>query len=371
MYDVELGHVAGLVAGAIVIPIAWLVLRELHLVARKHAWAAHFLDGYDAASTLTKTSAALILVSGAVHLALVPSHLGAEGVTAVLFLIDGLALVGVSLAAFTRTWWRRPARWLLLANLFAYIVWTVAGWEASDQVGIATKMVELVALGMVMRPSIGQRRTWPRRVWRAIRLPLIATVTSIGVWVGGLVHPDAVHVHAGALLQAVPAAATTAQRQAATQLLAATRTAIGRYSDPATAVRDGFEPGPISDADPLVHFTNKANDGAILDPSHPQALVYIRTKHGLMLAGAMFQMPRVGQWGPDPGGPLTQWHQHEGICFTPFGFAFSLESPFWTCPVGAISVTTPPMLHVWTIDNPKGQFAADLDQNLQRRLQAG
>ena len=369
MYDVEPGHVAGLVAGVLIVPIAWLVLRELRLRAGNRGWAARFLSGYGAALALTKMSAALILVSGAVHLALVPGHLGDKGLTALLFLMDGLALVAVSLMAFTTTWWRRLARWLLLANLFAYVVWTVAGWEASDQVGIATKLVELVALGMVMRLSVGQRRTWPRRVWRATRLPLVTTVTAIGVWMGGLVHPDALHIHAGALLQAVPATPTLAQRKAASELLTATRTSIGRYADPTAAVRAGFKAGPVSDADPLVHFTNDANNRDILDPTRPQALVYVNTKHGLLLAGAMFQMPSAGQWGPDPGGPLTQWHQHEGICFTPFGFAFSLESPFWTCPVGAISVTTPPMLHVWIIDNPKGPFSADLDPDLQHRLQ--
>jgi hypothetical protein len=83
----------------------------------------------------------------------------------------------------------------------------------------------------------------------------------------------------------------------------------------------------------------------------------------------MYQMPRSGQWGPDPGGPLTQWHQHEGICFSPFGFEFSLETPFWTCPVGSASITTPPMLHVWIIDNGKaGPFSADLDKTVQREL---
>jgi hypothetical protein len=84
----------------------------------------------------------------------------------------------------------------------------------------------------------------------------------------------------------------------------------------------------------------------------------------------MYQMKRAGQWGPDPGGPLTQWHQHEGICFSPLGFEFSFETPFWTCPVGSTSITTPPMLHVWIIDNGKnGPFAADLDTTVQRELQ--
>jgi hypothetical protein len=38
--------------------------------------------------------------------------------------------------------------------------------------------------------------------------------------------------------------------------------------------------------------------------------------------------------------------------------------------VGSTSITTPPMLHVWIIDNGKeGPFAADLDKTVQQKLQ--
>jgi len=83
-----------------------------------------------------------------------------------------------------------------------------------------------------------------------------------------------------------------------------------------------------------------------------------------VLLGAMFQMPRLNEFGPDPGGPLTAWHQHENICFTPFGFEFSLMTPFAICPLGAIDISAPPMLHVWIVDNPTGPFAVDIDDKL-------
>jgi hypothetical protein len=221
-----------------------------------------------------------------------------------------------------------------------------------------------------MRLAQPGRRTWPRRIWRAVAFPMMASLATLGIWVGGLAHPDALHAHAGALLQPVAAVATPEQREAAARLLSDTRTSIARYQDPAAAIAAGFKPGPVSSAEPLRHFENPANANAVLDPSHPQALVYAQTKHGLQLIGAMYQMKRAGQWGPDPGGPLTQWHQHEGICFSPFGFEFSFETPFWTCPVGSTGITTPPMLHVWIIDNGKeGPFAADLDKTVQKQLQ--
>jgi len=114
---------------------------------------------------------------------------------------------------------------------------------------------------------------------------------------------------------------------------------------------------------PSTHWFNKAYEkGPVLDPRHPQGLVYANTHHGPVLIGAMFQMQRIGDFGPDPGGPLTAWHQHENICFSVIGLEFSLMTPYSTCPFGAIDVTAPPMLHVWIVDNPKGgPFAVDID----------
>lgn len=114
---------------------------------------------------------------------------------------------------------------------------------------------------------------------------------------------------------------------------------------------------------PSSHWMNDAyvKAGYVMDPSRPQGLVYANTKRGPVLLGAMFQMPHLNQFGPDPGGPLTAWHQHENICFTPLGFEFSLMSPFATCPLGSIDISASPMLHVWVVDNPTGPFAVDID----------
>src|SRR5258708_21047212 len=101
--------------------------------------------------------------------------------------------------------------------------------------------------------------------------------------------------------------------------------------------------------------------GEGMGPARPQGLVYANSKHGPVLIGAMFQMKRIGQFGPDPGGPITAWHQHENICITPIGLEFSLMTPFATCPIGAIDISVSPMLHVWIVDNPKGRpFAWDI-----------
>ena len=368
MYDIAGEHAVAIGAAIALLVTAWLVLRALSVLAhRRVGWAAALLDTYRAASAITKLAAVLMLVSGVIHLVLIPSH---EGITGVLFVINSLGFIVLGVAALFTTWWRRPAVLWLVATIVAYIVWVVAGWETPDQIGIACKLIELVALGLILRLAQPGRRTWPRRIWRAVAFPMMASLTTLGIWVGGLAHPDALHAHAGAILQPVASVATPEQRDAATRLLGDTRASIARYQDPSAAIAAGFKPGAVSSADPLRHFENSANANAVLDPNHPQALVYAQTKHGLQLIGAMYQMKRAGQWGPDPGGPLTQWHQHEGICFSPFGFEFSFETPFWTCPVGSTSITTPPMLHVWIVDNGKlGPFAADLDKTVQKQLQ--
>jgi hypothetical protein len=370
MYDTSPEHAAGVTAALLTLVFVFAGLRLLRWLAGcRVAWAARWATTIDAASAMTKIVAALMLVSGAIHLALVPGH---EGITGILFVIDGIGFMALAIAAFITTWWRRVAAFWLSATIVAYIVWVIAGWETPDQVGIACKLVELFALGLVMRMAEPKRHTWPRQIWRAIAYPLMACLATLGIGIGGLAHPDALHAHAGAVLQPVAAVATPEEREAAARLLAQTRLSIARYQDSAVAMAAGFEAGPVSDAEPLLHFQNKANANVTLDPNRPQALVYARTPHGLRLVGAMFQMPQVGQWGPDPGGPLTQWHQHEGICFSPFGFEFSFATPFWTCPVGSTNITTPPMLHVWIVDNGKnGPFSADLDKTTQRELQKG
>jgi len=367
MYDIATDHAPAIGAAILLLLFLWVFFGGLRLVARRGAsWATRAVDAFDRTSALTKLAAVLMLLSGTIHLALVPGH---EGITGILFVIDGLGFIGLGLAVFITNWWRRPAIVWLTTTIAAYLVWVVAGWETPDQVGIACKLIELVALGMVLRVNGGIGGAWPRRLWRATAFPLAVSVTTLGIWIGGLAHPDALHAHAGALLQPVGAVAKPEQRAAAARLLADTKTSLTRYQDPAAAIAAGYKARPVSNADPLLHFQNQANAHAILDPNRPQALVYARTATGLRLVGAMYQMPAVGQWGPDPGGPLTQWHQHEGICFSPLGIEFSFETPFWTCPVGSTSITTPPMLHVWIIDNGKnGPFAADLDKTVQHEL---
>jgi hypothetical protein len=169
----------------------------------------------------------------------------------------------------------------------------------------------------------------------------------------------------------VASAPTPAQRVAAETLLETTRRGIARFEDVSAALADGYRPSPPL-AGPTVHYSNPAYaHGHVLDTRHPQSLVYADTPSGPRLIGAMYMMPDARTPGVAVGGALTEWHVHADLCFTLPGPALvGIESPFQTCPVGALNAVTPSMLHVWTVDNPGGAFG-ELDADYAARLARG
>ena len=357
MYYVNPAHAIGLIAGVVALPVALLVLR------RQRGWAA--------ATGTTQAAAVLMFVSGAVHLGLIGHHLQTQPLTSALFLADGALFIGLAMSVRWRHW-RLGSSLLLVATILGYLVYVGAGLEGPDQVGLATKLLELAALGFVLVPVRGERRRrHPIVRWAALAasLPVLLIATTAVVWIVDLARPDARHIHAGATLQSTNALPTQEQWTAANDLYRETKAAIEPYQDWHVAWNAGYRPGG-SQTLPSTHWMNQryVDAGYVMDPHHPQGLVYANTKHGPVLLGAMFQMHKLGQFGPDPGGPVTAWHEHENICFTPFGFEFSLMTPTSTCPLGAIDISAPAMLHVWVVDNPSGPFAVDIDPKVVKRI---
>jgi hypothetical protein len=354
MFDIAPDHAVGIYAALLVLPVALFVLRMRR--------AARYVSG------AVRGASVLMAVSGAIHLGLVGTHID-ETLTAALFIANGVAYLLLS-QAYTWRWWRPASVLLLVATLLGYLVYIVLGFDTPDQVAVATKLIELLALGLVLVPVRGER-PWRKTRWTALAaaVPALTVLTVSTVWIDSLARPDALHVHAGAVLQSTNAQPTRQQQDAANELYQRTAAAIAPYKDWHVAWAAGYRPNG-SQAMPSTHWMNQdyVDAGYVLDPQHPQGLVYANTKHGPELLGAMFQMKRIGQFGPDPGGPLTAWHQHENICFTPIGLEFSLMTPTATCPLGAIDVSVPPMLHVWIVDNPQGPFAVDIDEKLVRKI---
>ena len=350
MYDVAPTHAIGLYAALIFLPLAVLAVRR----GRKHRTQPGTVQ----------IACVLMAVTGVVHLSLIPDHLATDPLTSVLFLFNGVAFLTLAGAVRWR-WWRLSSAALLVATILGYLFYVDFRLEAPDQVGLATKVIEFAALGMVLVPVLNEKpmrdRPW---YWALLAsgLPALMLVSGTGVWIESLAHPDPRHVHASATLQSTNVVPTSGQQAAATKLYEQTAAAIVPFQDWRQAWAAGYRPAGSTDM-PSTHWFNKAYEKAsVLDPHRPQGLVYANTHHGPVLLGAMFQMQRIGAFGPDPGGPLTAWHQHENICFTLIGLEFSLMTPYSTCPLGAIDVTAPAMLHVWIVDNPKGgPFAVDID----------
>ena len=147
-------------------------------------------------------------------------------------------------------------------------------------------------------------------------------------------------------------------------LLTKTIADLKRYQSPAEAYAAGYR--SIGDAvTGDEHYTNWSyiNDGHILDPMKPESVVY-EVRNGKQTAvAAMYQLPFGSTFAdvPDVGGALTQWHVHRNLCLTDNPqqkLVVGITSLDGACPAGTSKAGNIPMLHVWTVPNSCGPFAA-------------
>jgi hypothetical protein len=261
---------------------------------------------------------------------------------------------------------------ILAGSIGAYWLANLEG-EPPDQVGMATKLVELTALTIVIRPMSGRRI---RGFAASTVTVMLVVVTATAAWVGAfrasgdrhggdqaLGHePGSVAAPGTVMPQVDDHAATPADVAAAEALRSNVATAIARFADPAVAAAAGYDVGGLNGT--RFHASNHAfeHDGRVLDPARPETLVYAAGPRGPVLLGAMFVMPEIGVPGPAIGGPATIWHAHENICvsLTPPALT-GILSPLGNCPVGSIAwPMTPQMIHVWTVPGAPQPFG-DLD----------
>jgi hypothetical protein len=113
---------------------------------------------------------------------------------------------------------------------------------------------------------------------------------------------------------------------------------------------------------PIVEWANPTYTGAarVVDVTRPERLMYISAPGGPMLAGAMFVMPPSGGPVPTIAGGVAHWHRHRDLCYLPNGTIVGSDGYGQPCPAGSTVRPTPPMLHVWIVPNPDGDFAEDL-----------
>jgi hypothetical protein len=155
---------------------------------------------------------------------------------------------------------------------------------------------------------------------------------------------------------------TPEEQARAENLIAITLVRLPKFSDYHVAEQNGF----VSIGDAFTgdeHYINLSyfDDGRILNPDYPESLVYEPDgKGGKKLAAAMYMMPPNSSFAdiPDVGGPLTQWHIHNNLCFTSDAKVASLTNPDGTCTAPLVKGTEAPMIHVWIRKHPCGPFAA-------------
>jgi hypothetical protein len=154
---------------------------------------------------------------------------------------------------------------------------------------------------------------------------------------------------------------TPEQQAAAENLVADTLLRLPKWSDPAVAEAAGFR--SIGDGGTGVeHFVNQAfmNDDHLLDPDHPESLVYDTSGGGRKLAAAMYMTkPGVRLADvPNIGGKLMQWHVHDNLCYNAQGKVVSLTDASGNCAAGLVKPVETPMIHVWIRKHRCGPFAA-------------
>ena len=368
LYQVSAEHLAAVVALGVLLGGAWLLRRS---------GARFFVPSLAPADWLL---AGLLAGSAAIHAGLAIGHdEGAAGIRA-LFLVDAVLLAAIARRVVTGARAGRLGVAALVGSIGAYWISSVGG-EPPDQVGLATKLAEILALAIVVRP-VSRPGLSVRGFAGSVAITLLVIGTAASSWVGAFrasaAEPGAVaghHVHAGSvappgtILPVVEERQPTpTERAAAADLIQAARVALARYADPAVAAADGYRVNGLAGLD--FHAGNPAheNDDRVLDPAHPETLVYAVAPDGRpVLKGAMFMMPKIGTPGPTIGGPLTVWHAHQHVCFslTPPALA-GLLSPLGMCPLGAIDVPlTAEMIHIWIVPGAPEPFG-DLDDAWKR-----
>ncbi len=359
MYAITSEHAVALAAAALV-PLAALWVRRR--ARRGVPWASSMVVRYRVLASADRFVAWLLAISSAIHLGLVVGH--EPSFLSILFVLDAAALLAVAWLMLVGRRWRLPAAVALAGSVLAYAAASFGG-SAPDQVGLATKLVELAALAVVLTPRSRRRLA---RLGGSAAIVVLVLVTGISAWAGaftatggdgdhGAAPPPGTIVRTGS-----ERAPTPEELAAADRFYAEAVAGLARYADPDVAAVDGYQTEGIVGTD--FHAANPAfaADGRVFDPPRPETLVFAATASGPVLLGAVYEMPSVGEMGPAIGGPHTMWHAHENVCISLTPPALTgLQSPFGLCPVGSITIpVTPEMIHVWVAPGAPQRFG-DLD----------
>ncbi len=408
-------HLPGLYALVLIGPVVWMALAGLRaLAARETGWAVRVQRRLDGLSFAAKVVLLGTLVGALVHAVIVPTHWADERVTAILFVVDA---VGFALAFWwtfmARRYWRVVAVAMLGGTACFYAFYILRGWETMDLVGLVTTTIEAAAALVVLSPAASRA---PARQYALapVAVPvalvsllgtnLIAAASSAAVPAGtaapahgtgssmagmpgmsstagsattpsaaplslpttspagNIEWPDNMSSMMTGMKMVEPnctAQPTSAQQQAAVQLVDQTVAAAQTYTSLAAAKAAGYVPVTPT-GQRIVHYINPwiYRSGRTLDPNAIPSLVYVNTAHGAVLSAAMYLVPK-GQTPPQPGGCLTQWHIHTDLCFSPGGGTVVGNDNGSSCAADSVNEVTEPMMHVWMAPVSGGPLVPD------------
>jgi hypothetical protein len=415
VFSVPSEHLPGLVALLAVVLLGGTALFALRALATKDVgWATKGMASWDRLSFAARAALFGVVVGGAVHAALVPTHWSDERTIALLFIADVAGFVVAAVWVLgSRRRWPELALVMLGGTVAVYAWYLVTGREDADLVGLATTTVELAAALVVLVAVLPSHVTGASSRRRhsfvtalgALLVALLAmsglaaassttstadasasagTPSKVGSSMAGMsgssassrplslpttsaagpiTWPDDMSTMAAGMEMATPgctAQPSTVQQQAAVELVDKTVATAAPYQSLAAAKAAGYVPVTPTGRR-VVHYINPSiyRRGATLDPQQIPVLVYVNTSHGAVLSAAMYLMPRAATSAhpPQPGGCLTQWHIHTDLCFSGGGVVGNDQTG--GCAVGSVNRTTAPMMHVWMTPVPGGPLAPD------------
>ncbi|MDP9246732.1 MAG: hypothetical protein M3O95_01355 [Candidatus Dormibacteraeota bacterium] len=146
-------HAAALVALLFLPVIVTTLLLAIELGARRRIpIAVRLLGGYLTALPVERLAFLGIAMTATIHLALVPGHVTENPTLAILFTLDGMALLAVISWALSLPipGWRSAGLVVLAIGVVAYFGYLAAGLERPDAIGIATKLLELATMALLL-----------------------------------------------------------------------------------------------------------------------------------------------------------------------------------------------------------------------------
>jgi hypothetical protein len=153
-------------------------------------------------------------------------------------------------------------------------------------------------------------------------------------------------------------------------LIARTEGALPAFADPSQLEALGFIDFGVTAPGGYDHFINWewVDDEHILDPEHPESLVFQRTWNDATqqteyrLVSAMFLLPSQYDMSniPEDLAWLPGWHNHADVCVNDGGTFAGFSGLGGQCAVGR-PFDKPPMMHVWIVDNPCGHRFGGID----------